>query len=90
MKMDKDVTEMSPRELQREVMKLRTAFRRELAHTGNRRCWVTLLKALPEGAAIESLSLPREEFLGNCAAYFDRNQTRKRKVKLTEYWGPVL
>lgn len=73
-KLDDDVKVMSPAELRQEVMRLRSAFRKELKSTGNHRCWVNLLKALPEGKAIEPLSLPRKEFLGNCSRYYDRNQ----------------
>lgn len=73
-KIDADVKAMTPGQLRQEVMRLRSAFRTELNNTGNRRCWVNLLRALPEGKGINPLSLPRGEFLGNCAVYFDRNQ----------------
>ena len=73
MKMDTDVRKMSPKELRREVMRLRTAFRKELDNTGNRRCWINQLKALPEGRTIQPLTLPRNEFLANCASYHARN-----------------
>ncbi len=73
-KIDPDVKAMTPGQLRQEVMRLRSAFRLELANTGNRRCWVNLLRALPEGKGIRPLSLPRGKFLGNCAAYYDRNQ----------------
>lgn len=72
--MDEDVKKMSHKEAQREVMKLRRAFRKELDDTGNRRCWITLLEALPEGRSIKPLSLPRDVFLTNCARYHVRNQ----------------
>jgi len=74
MKIDADVKQMDLQELRAEVMRLRRAFRKELASTGNRRCWINLLLALPEGKKICPLSLPREQFLGNCARYFERNQ----------------
>ncbi len=74
MKIDSDLKKMTPRELRREIMRLRTAFRKELADTGNRRCWITLLVALPEGKNIEPLALPKQTFLRNCEHYFDRNQ----------------
>lgn len=73
LKIDVDVKKMTEAELRREVMRLRTAFRKELADTGNRRCWINLLEALPEGQSIKPLSLPRETFLKNCAGYYDRN-----------------
>ncbi len=73
-KLDSDVRSMTPGQLRQEVMRLRGAFRTELNNTGNRRCWVNLLRALPEGKDIKPLSLPRDKFLGNCAVYFDRNQ----------------
>ena len=73
-KMDADVKAMTLGQLRQEVMRLRSAFRTELNNTGNRRCWVNLLRALPEGKGIKPLSLPRDEFLGNCAVYFDRNK----------------
>lgn len=73
MKIDPDVKAMSLSELRREVMRLRHAFRKELDNTGNHRCWINLLRALPENRAISPLSLPREEFLGNCATYYARN-----------------
>jgi hypothetical protein len=73
-KMDADVKAMTLGQLRQEVMRLRSAFRTELNNTGNRRCWVNLLRALPEGKDVKPLSLPRDEFLGNCAVYFDRNQ----------------
>lgn len=71
---DDDVLAMTPPQLRAEVMRLRRAFRKELDNTGNRRCWVNLLKELPEGRCITPLSLPRDTFLRNCAAYYDRNQ----------------
>jgi hypothetical protein len=74
MKIDADLKKMTPAELREEVMRLRTAFRKELAGTGNRRCWITLLEALPEGGKIKPLSLSKEEFLANCAFYHKRNQ----------------
>ncbi len=73
-KIDQDLKGMSRAELQQEAMRLRTAFRKELNDTGNRRCWITLLEALPEGRKIEPLSLPKEVFLKNCAQYHRRNQ----------------
>ena len=82
MKIDPDVLEMSTTELRREIMRLRRAFRKELASTGNHRCWVTLLKALPEGKEIEPLTLPRQQFLQNCGRYFDRNQPRRFSTKI--------
>jgi hypothetical protein len=74
-KIDDDLMKMDLLQVRREAMRLRTAFRIELNNTGNRRCWVNLLKHLPEGKSIEALSLPRAEFLGNCARYYDRNQS---------------
>ena len=74
MKIDKDVKDMSTSELRKEVMMLRTAFRNEMNHTGNHRCWINLLAALPEGKSINPLSLPKDEFIRNCNRYFDRNQ----------------
>lgn len=71
---DEDVRQMTTSQLRREVMRLRTAFRKEAAHRGNHRCWITLLAALPEGKSIQPLTLPRDEFLKNCRRYFDRNQ----------------
>lgn len=76
MKIDKDLKEMSVKELKEEVMRLRSAFRRELDHTGNHRCWITLLSALPEGKIINALSLPEETFLRNCRRYFNRNKPK--------------
>ena len=67
---------MSHAQRGQEIMRLRNAFRKEMNHTGNHRCWITLLLALPEGKEIESLSLPQEEFLKNCANYFKRNQKK--------------
>ncbi|MEK7630278.1 MAG: hypothetical protein AAB432_02780 [Patescibacteria group bacterium] len=74
MKIDSDVKKMTPQELRKEVMRLRTAFRKELANTGNRRCWINLFEALPEGKKINPLELPRKVFLKNCQHYFDRNR----------------
>ena len=73
-KLDPDLKAMTASQLRKEVMRLRTAFRKESSYTGNRRCWINLLKALPEGKTIQPLTLPRDEFLGNCENYFDRNQ----------------
>jgi hypothetical protein len=73
MKIDPDVKQMTPRELRKEVMRLRTAFRKELNHTGNHRCWITLLEAV-DGKIISPLTLSRDEFLENCEAYHRRNQ----------------
>lgn len=73
-KIDKDVMKMTQSQLRAEIMRLRTAFRKEVRARGNRRCWVNLLKALPEGVKIEPLCLSRQTFLRNCARYFDRNQ----------------
>lgn len=79
---DKDVKEMTLPELRQEVMRFRIAFRKELGSTGNRRCWVNLLKELPEGQSIKPLSLSREVFLANCAWYYERNQPKPKFVKL--------
>ena len=73
-KLDPDLKTMTVAELRQEVMRLRTAFRKESSCTGNRRCWVTLLQALPEGRLVNPLTLPRKIFMGNCGRYFDRNQ----------------
>lgn len=73
MRIDRDVMAMTQRELRREVMRLRRAFRKELKNTGNRRCWINLLQALPEGKTIKPLSLPESEFLANCRRYHARN-----------------
>jgi len=73
-RIDADVKVMTMGQLRQEVMRLRSAFRTELNNTGNRRCWINLLRALPEGRSIKALSLPKDEFLGNCAIYYDRNQ----------------
>lgn len=73
-KLDPDVKAMTLPQLRQEVMRLRTAFRKEASCTGNRRCWITLLQPLPEGSTIQPLTLPRETFLRNCAHYYDRNQ----------------
>ncbi len=53
MRIDRDVMAMNQRELRHEVMRLRGAFRKELRDTGNRRCWINLLQALPEGETIK-------------------------------------
>lgn len=74
MKEDEDIKSMSPAQLRKEVMRLRNAFRKEVANTGNHRCWITLLLALPEGKMIEPLLLPQEEFLRNCKKYYNRNK----------------
>ncbi len=73
-KIDDDLKSMTPGQLRQEIMRLRNAFRLELNNSGNRRCWVNLLRALPEGKSIKPLSLPREEFLNNCACYYNRNR----------------
>jgi hypothetical protein len=73
-KIDADVKGMTPARLRQEVMKLRTAIRKEVNHTGNRRCWVNLRAPLPEEAHVRPLSLPRCEFLRNCERYYDRNR----------------
>ena len=44
-RLDTDIKTMSLVQLRKEVMKLRTALRKELADNGNQRCWITLLKA---------------------------------------------
>lgn len=73
-RIDADVKAMTPGQLRQEVMRLRGAFRTELDNTGNRRCWVNLLRALPEGKNINPIALSRDRFLHNCAVYYDRNQ----------------
>ncbi len=78
MKLDDDVKKMTPSQLRQEVMRLRTAFRKELKHTGNHRCWVNLLQALPEGKTIQPLTLPQKKFLRNCRRYYDRNCGKKK------------
>lgn len=70
---DADLKDMTEAELRQEVLRLRKAFREELAHTGNHRCWITLMKPLPEYKGMRPLSLPRPEFLRNCSRYYDRN-----------------
>ncbi len=73
-KLDSDLKTMTPPQLRQEVMRLRRAFRKELNNTGNRRCWITLLEALPEGKRIRPLDMPKKIFLGYCGGYYDRNQ----------------
>ncbi len=73
-KLDPDLRTMTLPQLRQEVMRLRTAFRKESSCTGNRRCWITLLQPLPEERGVQPLKLPREAFLRNCGRYFDRNQ----------------
>jgi len=73
-RLDPDVKAMTPPQLRQEVMRLRSAFDRELFCTGNRRCWITLLAESRGGKSIQPLTLSREEFLRNCGRYFDRNQ----------------
>jgi hypothetical protein len=73
MRVDKDLKGMTPAQLRREVMRLRTAFRKEAAHTGNHRCWINLLTVLPEGESIKPLTLAEDKFLGNCKKYWRRN-----------------
>ena len=77
---DPDVKRMGVSELRREVMRLRTAFRKELDHTGNHRCWITLMEEV-EGKSVCPLSLPRKEFLANCRSYYHRNTNRRRDVQ---------
>jgi hypothetical protein len=72
--LDLDVKKMTPAQLRQEVMRLRTAFRKELNDTGDRRCWITLLEALPEGKKIQPLRFSRRKFRGHCDRYYDRNQ----------------
>ena len=69
---DEDVKRMTPGELRREVMRLRRAFRKELAHTGNHRCWVNLLEAV-DGQRVQPIDIPRDRFIANCGRYYDRN-----------------
>ena len=77
MKTDDDLKTMTLAELRLEVMRLRTAFRKEARYTGNHRCWITLLETLPEEKNIQPLALPQKEFLTNCRRYYDRNQSKK-------------
>lgn len=77
MKIDSDIKDMTPGELKEEVMRLRSAFRKELDHTGNHRCWINLMSPLPENRNVEPLSMEREDFLKNCCRYYDRNQPNK-------------
>ena len=71
--LDLDIRKMDLVQLRQEVMRLRTAFRKELSCTGNRCCWINLLEALPEGRRIRPLTLAKKSFLKNCEHYFDRN-----------------
>lgn len=80
-RIDKDLDKMTVVQLRDEVLRLRRAFRLELEHTGNHRCWINLLRALPEGKSLSPLSLPRAVFLGNCKRYFDRNQLKQKRQK---------
>lgn len=73
-KLDPDIKAMSHGERGQELQRLRNLFMREANNTGNRRCWVNVRRGCPGGKVIKPLSLLRSEFLGNCAAYFDRNQ----------------
>ena len=73
-RIDPDLKEMTSAELRREVMRLRRAFRKELDNTGDRRCWINLLEALPEGKTIEPLKLSSRMFLAHCEVYHRRNQ----------------
>jgi hypothetical protein len=70
MKADADLLGMTPAELRREVMRLRTAFRKEASQTGNHRCWINLLPDVN----IKPLTLSESEFIGNCKKYWKRNQ----------------
>jgi hypothetical protein len=73
-KVDDDLKTMTVAQLQDEVMKCRTAVRKEVKSTGNERCWITLHKVLPENSTIDPLTLPESEFIANCRRYHRRNQ----------------
>ena len=70
--LDPDVKKMTLAERGREIMRLRTAFRRELDRTGNHRCWITLMEAV-DGKRVKPLTLPKQVFIGHCNHYYDRN-----------------
>ena len=72
MRIDEDLKGMTESQLRQEVMRFRRAFRKELNHTGNQRCWVTLMEAL-EGRKIKPLEMSRDEWLGYCGRYHGRN-----------------
>lgn len=73
---DPDLLTMTKAQLRAEVMRLRKAFRKELASTGNHRCWINLLEAV-DGKKIKPIDIPMDEFLGNCKRYYKRNQASR-------------
>lgn len=85
LRLDPDLKSMTVAELQQEVMRLRSAFRKELNDNGNRRCWVTLLQALPEGREVKPIDIPEDEFLRNCARYRRRNHGKEEVHTKSSY-----
>lgn len=69
---DEDLRGMSRLDLQWEVMRMRRAFRRELNHTGNHRCWINLMEGI-DGKAIKPIDIPEDKFIANCRKYHRRN-----------------
>jgi hypothetical protein len=74
---DRDLATLSARQLRKEITQLRNAIREHRNEKGHGRCWLDdqrLYAVLPENQKA-NFSLPaRDEFLANCAAYWQERQ----------------
>ena len=76
-KLDQDLLTLSARQMRKEITRLRNAIREHRNEKGHGRCWLDdqrLYAVLLENQTAD-FSLPsREEFLTNCAAYWQERQ----------------
>jgi hypothetical protein len=76
-KLDQDLATLSEKALKYEVQRLRDAIRLHRDEQGHGRCWLDdqrLYQSLPEQQEADFTLPPREEFLENCARFWQERQ----------------
>lgn len=74
MTIDRDIDAMDAAALRQEVERLREGIRLHRDEKGHDRCWVDdlrLYELLPEKLPADTTLPPREEFLKNCARFYE-------------------
>lgn len=84
-KLDQDLATLSARQMRKEITRLRNAIREHRNEKGHGRCWLDdqrLYAVLPENEPANLTLPPRDEFLSNCAMYWQERQPRTSDHKV--------
>lgn len=75
---DSDLELLTTSGLKDEIIRLRTGIREHRDEKGHGRCWVDdlrLYELLPEKLSADTTLPPREQFLENCARFYESRGT---------------